>query len=224
MARMGKRYKNTLALFERNKEYAPKEAIELVKKMATAKFDETVDVALNLRLKKGQTLRDTMVLPHQLSTEKKILVFARGEKAMDAEKAGATYVGDNDYIEKIKGGWLDFDVVIATPDMMKDIGRLGAVLGRRGLMPNPKTKTVTMDVVSAINELKKGRIEIRADKSGVVHIAIGKASMGVDSLIENIVAIIQEVKAKKPADAKGDFMASVVVSSTMGPGVRVAIS
>ena len=222
MAKIGKRMKTALTSYEHEKVYEVAEALEIVKKTSSAKFDETVDVAIKVNLKKGQSLRDTLTLPHQTSSEKKILVFARDEKAEEATQAGATYVGDAEYIEKIKGGWLDFDIVIATPDMMKEVGKLGAVLGRRGLMPNPKTKTVTMDVAGAIKELKKGRIEIRADKTGVVHVSVGKASMTAEQLSDNVVAIIKEVGVKKPSDTKGDFLISIAVSSTMGPRVKIA--
>lgn len=222
MAKIGKRMKAALASYEREKTYEIGEAVGIVKKVASAKFDEIVDIAIKVNLKKGQSLRDTMTLPHQTSSDKKILVFARDEKAEEATKAGASYVGDVEYIEKIKGGWLDFDIVIATPDMMKEVGKLGAVLGRRGLMPNPKTKTVTMDVAGAVKELQKGRIEIRADKTGVVHVSAGRVSMTEDQLSENITAVVKEVVSKKPNDTKGDFLMSVAVSSTMGPGIKIA--
>ena len=221
MAKIGKKHKKALESYNVLKLHTVEQAVEIVKNIAKATFDETVDVSINVNLKRGQSLRDTMVLPHQTVSEKKILVFARGDKVEEATQAGATYVGDMEYIEKIKGGWLDFDVVISTPDMMKEVGKLGPILGRRGLMPNPKTKTVTMDIVSAINELKKGRIEIRADKTGIVHISVGKISMSAPELVENIKATITEVKNKRPSDVKGDFMLSIVVSSTMGPGVRI---
>ena len=219
---VGKRYKAAVASFDKTKEYKTDEAMKFVKQTATAKFDETVELAVKLKIKKGQSFRNTMVLPHQFGGEKKILVFARGEKASEAEQAGATYVGDAEYIEKVKGGWLDFDVVIATPDMMKDIGKLGPVLGRKGLMPNPKTKTVTMEVADAVKELQRGRVEIRADKTGVVHVSIGKASMDAGNLTENANAVITEIDSKKPSDTKGDFVLSVAASATMGPGVRIA--
>jgi large subunit ribosomal protein L1 len=190
--------------------------------MAFAKFDETVEVSINLALKKSQTVRDTVVLPHQFKGEKKILVFAKGDKAEEARQAGATYVGDEDLIEKIKGGWLDFDIAVATPDMMKDVGKLGQILGRRGLMPNPKTQTVTFDIKGALNELKKGRIEFRSDKTGVIHLAIGKVSMEPKAIAENLVTVLQEIERKKPADAKGNFIKSIYISSTMGPGVRIS--
>lgn len=218
-----KRRKDLTALYDKNVLYSSREAAELVKKTATAKFDETIEIALKVNIKKGQSLRDIMVLPHQVGKEKKILVFARGDKAVEATEAGANFVGDQDLVEKIQKGWLDFDVAIATPDMMKEVGKLGPVLGRRGLMPNPKTKTVTMDITQAVKELQKGRMEIRADKTGVVHLVIGRASMNIEFIAENIDSVIKEVKQKKPADAKGDFILSAAVASTMGPGIKVQI-
>ncbi|MCX7787102.1 MAG: 50S ribosomal protein L1 [Spirochaetes bacterium] len=218
----GKKYLEALKKYNPKESYSPAKAAELVKQMAFAKFDETVEVSINLALKKSQTVRDTLVLPHQFKGEKKILVFAKGDKAEEARQAGATYVGDEDLIEKIKGGWLDFDIAVATPDMMKDVGKLGQILGRRGLMPNPKTQTVTFDIKGALNELKKGRIEYRSDKTGVIHLAIGKVSMEPKAIAENLVTVLQEIERKKPADAKGNFIKSVYISSTMGPGIRIS--
>jgi large subunit ribosomal protein L1 len=218
----GKKYLEALKKYNPRDAYHPEKATEIVKQIAFAKFDETVEVAINLSLKKSQSVRDTMVLPHQFKGEKKILVFAKGDKAEEARQAGATYVGDEDLIEKIKGGWLDFDVAVATPDMMKDVGRLGQILGRRGLMPNPKTQTVTFDIKGALNELKKGRVEYRSDKTGVIHLPIGKVSMEPKAVAENLAAVLQEVERKKPADVKGAFFKTVYISSTMGPGVRIA--
>jgi len=163
------------------------------------------------------------VLPHQFRGEKKVLVFCKSEKEKEALEAGATYVGSDDLIEKVKGGWLDFDIAVATPDMMKDVGKLGMVLGRKGLMPNPKTGTVTFDLKGAIAELKKGRVEFRADKTGVIHLPVGKVSMEPAKIAENVEAVLAEIKRKRPADAKGDFIQSVSISSTMGPGVWVAL-
>jgi large subunit ribosomal protein L1 len=219
----GKKYRDALAKIDRNRTYSIDEAIALVKEAAPAKFDETVELSMNLNLKKSQTVRDTLVLPNQFRGEKRILVFAKGEKAEEARQAGAQFVGDDDLIEKIRGGWLDFDVAVATPDMMKDVGRLGPVLGRRGLMPNPKTQTVTMDVTAAIAELQKGRVEFRSDKTGVVHLAVGKVSMDAAKIAENIRLILGEVEKRRPPEAKGVFMKTIAVSSTMGPGVRVAV-
>ncbi len=198
--------------------------MKLVKSMAYAKFDETVDLSVKLNLKKSQSVRDTVVLPNQFRGEKKILVFCKPEKEKEAQEAGAAFIGADDLIEKVKGGWTDFDIAVATPDMMKDVGKLGMVLGRKGLMPNPKTGTVTFDLKGTLAELKKGRTEFRADKTGVIHLAVGKVSMAPEQIADNINAVIGEVKRKRPADAKGDFIKSVSVASTMGPGVWVAVA
>jgi large subunit ribosomal protein L1 len=219
----GKKYREALSKFESGKQYSFDEAIKIIKAIAFAKFDETVDIAVNLNIKKSHTIRDTVVLPNQFTTEKKILVFAKGEKAKEAEEAGAAYVGDVDLVKKIKDGWLDFDVCVATPDMMKDVGTLGPILGRRGLMPNPKTQTVTMDIIGALAELKKGRIEYRADKTGIVHLSIAKVSMEPGKIKENIGIFMDELARKKPSDIKGDFIKSVAISPTMGPGVRIIV-
>lgn len=219
--RRGKKYRDAVEKMDREAYYPLEDALKLVKDLAFAKFDETVELSIKLKLKKSQTVRDTLVLPHQFSEEKKILVFAKGEKADEAREAGAAYVGDEDLVEKIKGGWLDFDVAVATPDMMKDVGRLGPILGRRGLMPNPKTRTVTFEIAEALKELKKGRVEFRSDKTGVVHLAVGKVSMGPEQITENVRMILSEVQKRRPSDTKGDFVQSVAVGSTMGPGVKV---
>jgi large subunit ribosomal protein L1 len=218
----GKKYLESLKKFDSTASYDIKEALALVKTLSYAKFDETVDLSVKVNLKKNQSVRDTVVLPHQFHAEKKILVFCKAEKEKEAQDAGAAFVGAEDLIEKVKGGWLDFDIAVATPDMMKDVGKLGMVLGRKGLMPNPKTGTVTFDLKGALAELKKGRTEFRADKTGVVHIAVGKASMDSEKVAENVRTVVAEIKRKRPADAKGDFIQSVSVSSTMGPGVWVA--
>lgn len=219
--RRGKQYKAVAAKYDKQKRYELGEAVKLVKDLAYAKFDETVELSVKLNLKKGQSVRDTIVLPNQFAAEKRILVIAKGEKATEAQQAGAAYVGDTDLVQKIQGGWLDFDIVVATPDMMKDVGRLGPVLGRRGIMPNPKTGTVTMDVAGAIKELKQGRVEFRNDKTGVVHLSVGKVSMNPEQVAENVRLVLGEIKKKRPSDVKGDFVKSVAVSSTMGPGVKV---
>jgi len=217
----GKKYLEVIAKYDKQEIFTVNKAAELVKELAFAKFDETVEVAIKLNLKKSQSVRDTVVLPNQFSEQKKILVFARGEKAEEALAAGAAYVGDKDLVDKIKGGWMDFDVAVATPDMMKDVGRLGPILGRRGLMPNPKTQTVTFDIKAALEELQRGRIEFRSDKTGVVHLAIGKVSMDADKIVENLELVFKEIIRKRPSDAKGEFVKSVAISSTMGPGVHV---
>lgn len=220
----GKNYRNAVAAYDKTQQYSTEDAVKIIKEHAFAKFDETVELSMKLNVKKSTTIRDTLVLPNQFKSEKKILVFAKGEKAQEAKDAGAAFVGDDDLIAKIKDGWLDFDVAVATPDMMKDVGRLGPILGRRGLMPNPKTQTVTFDVTAAINELKKGRVEFRSDKTGVIHLAVGKVSMDPAALAENINVVIGEVERKRPADTKGDFVKSLAISSTMGPGVKLVQS
>lgn len=219
----GKKYLEAAKKVNRAEAYSLEDAVKLVKEMAFAKFNETVEVSVALTLKKSQSVRDTVVLPNQFSAQKRILVFAKGEKAQEALDNGAAYVGDLDLIEKIKDGWMDFDIAVATPDMMKDVGRLGPVLGRRGLMPNPKTHTVTFDIKEALSELGKGRTEFRSDKTGVVHLAVGKVDMEPAAIVQNTKAVITEIIRKKPQDAKGDFIISVYVSSTMGPGVRVNV-
>ena len=217
----GKKYQEAAKKIDRTKLYSLQEAAQLVKDCSFAKFTETVEISVFLQLKKSQTVRDTVVLPNQFQAQKKILVFAKGDKAQEALDAGAAYVGDTDLIEKVRSGWMDFDVAVATPDMMKDVGRLGPILGRRGLMPNPKTHTVTFDIKEALAELNKGRVEFRADKTGVVHLAIGKVSMDADKIAENAQATLDEILRKRPVDAKGEFILSVALSSTMGPGVHV---
>ena len=217
----GKKYRDAAAQVKKTEQFPVRDAVEKVKQLSFTRFDETIELHMNLQLKKSINVRDTLVLPHQFVGEKRILVFAKGDKATEATEAGATFVGDDDLIEKIRGGWLDFDVAVATPDMMKDVGRLGPILGRRGLMPNPKTQTVTNDVKAAIEELRKGRVEYRSDKTGVVHLAVGKVSMESDQVAENVELIINEVRKRRPADTKGTFVKSIAVSSTMGPGVRI---
>ncbi|MDA3958449.1 50S ribosomal protein L1 [Oceanispirochaeta sp.] len=219
----GKNYIAAAAKVEEGRIYDCNEAIELVREVAYAKFDETVECSVKLNIKKNHSVRDTVSLPHQFTAEKKILVFAKGDKAKEALDAGATYVGDDDLVAKIKDGWLDFDVCVATPDMMREVGKLGPVLGRRGLMPNPKTRTVTMDIKGALAELKQGRVEYRADKTGVVHLAVGKVSMGASSIRENVDVFLGDLRKKRPTDVKGDFVKSIALSSTMGPGVKIAV-
>jgi large subunit ribosomal protein L1 len=223
MRKRGKKYREAVKKIDRTLRYTLEEAVEKVKETAFAKFDETVEISLKVNIRKGESVRDTVVLEHQFGKEKRILVFAKGEKAEEATKAGAMFVGEMDLIEKIKEGWLDFDIAVATPDMMKEVGKLGPILGRRGLMPNPKTQTVTFDIKGAISELKKGRIEFRADKTGVVHLPIGKVSMDKQKIVDNARIVIQEVSRKKPADFKGEFVRSVALCSTMGLGFRLAV-
>ncbi|MCL2265586.1 MAG: 50S ribosomal protein L1 [Treponema sp.] len=220
----GKKYNESVKKYNSANTYELKEALTLVKSMAFAKFDETVDISVKLNLKKSQSVRDTVVLPHQFRGEKKVLVFCKPEKEKEAQDAGAAFVGADDLIEKVKSGWTDFDVAVATPDMMKDVGKLGMVLGRKGLMPNPKTGTVSFDLKGTLAELKKGRVEFRADKTGVMHLAVGKVSMEPEKVAENITVVMTEVKRKRPVDVKGEFIQTVSVASTMGPGVWVALN
>ena len=219
----GKRFQSAAATIERRRIYAPAEALEAVKEAAFAKFDETVEVAVNLGVDPrhaDQIVRGTVVLPHGTGKTIRVLVIAQGDKAKEAEAAGADFVGSQ-YIEQIKGGWLDCDVVIATPDMMSQVGPLGRILGPRGLMPNPKSGTVTMDVSRAVTDVKAGKIEFRVDKTGNVHAPVGKVSFGATPLTENLMAFMDAVVRAKPSAAKGTYVRSVTVSSTMGPGVRI---
>lgn len=217
----GKKYTDALKKYDPSKNYSIAEAVKIVKDIHFAKFDETVELSVSLKLGKNQTVRDTLVFPHQFTAEKRVLVFCKEDRVKEAMDAGATYAGSTEFIDKVKGGWTDFDIAVATPDMMKDVGRLGMVLGRRGLMPNPKTGTVTNDIANAISELKKGRTEFRADKTGVVHIPVGKVSMNEADTAENVVTFLAELNRKKPVDAKSGFIRSVSLSSSMGPGVWV---
>lgn len=216
----GKKYMDSLKKYDPSKAYDVPAACQLVKDLHYVKFDETVELSVTLKLEKNQTVRDTLVFPHQFTAEKRVLVFCKEERTKEALDAGATYAGP-EYLEKVKGGWLDFDVAVATPDMMKDVGRLGMVLGRKGLMPNPKTGTVTPDIAGAVAALKKGRTEFRADKTGVVHIPVGKVSMDSAKTAENVGTFLSELQKKKPVDAKLGFIRSVSISSSMGPGVWI---
>lgn len=223
---MGKKYVEALKLIEANKLYAPKEAVELVKKTATAKFDSTVEVAFRLGVNPkypDQQVRGAMVLPHGTGKTKTVMVFAKGPKVAEAEAAGADFVGGEDYVAKIQGGWMDFDVCIATPDMMGLVGRLGKILGPRGLMPNPKVGTVTMDVTRAVTESKAGKIEYRTDKAGNVQAPIGKVSFTDEQLLENYIALAETLVKVKPSGAKGQYMKTITMSTTMGPGVPVDV-
>lgn len=227
MAKLNKRYAEAIKQVDLDKSYDPSEAIALVKKVASAKFDETVEVAVRLGVdpkKADQQVRGAVVLPHGTGKTQRVLVFAKGEKAKEAEAAGAEYVGDEDYINKISQGWFDFDVVVATPDMMGAVGKLGRVLGPKGLMPNPKTGTVTFDVARAVNEIKAGKIEYRVDKAGNIHAPIGKVSFDDIKLEENLQTIVDTLVKVKPAAAKGQYVRNVTVSSTMGPGVKINLS
>ncbi len=224
MAKRGKKYVEAAKLIDREASYEPAQAIELVKKTATAKFDESIEVAVRLGVdprKQDQAVRGVVVLPHGTGKSQKVLVFAKGEKVKEAEAAGADYVGDADMINKIQQGWFDFDVCVATPDMMAEVGKLGRILGGKGLMPNPKAGTVTFDVAKAVQEIKAGKIEYRLDKAGQIHAPIGKASFDADKLVDNLKALIEALNRAKPAAAKGVYLKNISVSSTMGPGARV---
>ena len=228
MPKHSKRYLEARKLVDRLKYYSLDEAIDLVKKTATAKFDETVEfhLATNIDYRKPeQHIRGTISLPHGTGKKVKVLVFAKGEKAKEAQEAGADYVGAEDLVEKIeKEGFLDFDVAIATPDMMRIIGRLGRILGPRGLMPSPKSGTVTNEVGEAVREFKKGRVEVRTDKTGNLHIPVGKVSFENEKLKENIIAAVDQIMAMKPQGVKGQFLKKAVLSSTMGPGIKLDLN
>lgn len=224
MPKHGKKYQDAAKRVDKNNLYEVQEALALVKENATAKFDESVEVAFKLGVDPrhaDQQIRNAMVLPNGSGKTRSCLVFAKGEKAKEAEAAGAEFVGAEDMIAKIQGGWFGFDVAIATPDMMGTVGKIGRLLGPKGLMPNPKTGTVTMDVAGAVAEVKAGKIEYRVDKAGIIHAPIGKASFTVEALVENFNALAQALIKAKPASAKGVYMKSISVSSTMGPGVKI---
>jgi len=228
MAKVGKNYKKAREAAAVKPQYPLPEAVATVTKTAFAKFDETVEVALRLGVDPkhaDQMVRGTVILPHGLGGKsKRVLVVASGEKLKEAQDAGADYIGGEDMVAKIQEGWLDFDAVVATPDMMKSVGLLGKVLGPRGLMPNPKTGTVTFDVGKAVKEIKAGKVEYRVDKTAIIHAPIGKVSFGPDKLLENARVIIESVLKAKPAAAKGKYVKSIALSSTMGPGVRVDLA
>lgn len=222
---MGKKYKEAAKLIDRTVSYELAEAVDLTKKSATAKFDETIELAVRLGVdpkKADQQIRGAVVLPHGTGKTQKVLVFAKGEKLKEAEAAGADFAGDSEYITKIQQGWFDFDVIVATPDMMGEVGKLGRVLGPKGLMPNPKTGTVTFDVTKAINDIKAGKVEYRVDKSGNIHVPVGKKSFDDTKLVENINTVIETLVKVKPATAKGIYLKNIAIASTMGPGVKVS--
>lgn len=221
---MGKKLAKARENIENLKEYSLKEAVSLVKGNAYAKFDESVEVAVNLGVdprKSDQMVRGSVLLPHGTGKEVRVLVFAKGEKEKEAQEAGADLVGAEDLVEKIKGGWLEFDKAVATPDMMGTVGKIGKILGPRGLMPNPKLGTVTFDVAKAVKDLKAGKVEYRVEKAGIVHMPIGKVSFSEEAIIENAKAAIGSIIKAKPSASKGKYMKKVSISSTMGPGIRV---
>jgi large subunit ribosomal protein L1 len=220
----GKNYRNARATFDREREYAPAEAIRLLKEMQTATFDETVEVHFRLGLNvrhADEQLRGTLMLPHGTGKEARVAVFAEGEKAKEAQEAGADVVGSADLAKRVEEGFTDFDVAVATPDQMANVGKLGRILGPRGLMPNPKTGTVTMDVAKAVRDAKAGKLEYRTDRGANVHVSIGKKSFGERQLVENYAALLDEIVRAKPAAAKGRYIRQITLTSTMSPGIHV---
>ena len=221
----GKKYKESVKIIDHNKAYDPIESVELVQKTAKAKFDESIEISVKLGVDPrhaDQQVRGAVVLPHGTGKVVKVLVFAKGDKAKEAEDNGADYVGAEDLVTKIQSeNWFDFDVCVATPDMMGVVGRLGRVLGPKGLMPNPKSGTVTMDVAKAIKDIKAGKVEYRVDKTSIIHVSIGKASFGTEKLMDNLTVLMEAVIKAKPVAAKGIYLKSIVVASTMGPGIKV---
>lgn len=227
MAKKGKRYQESAKLVDPTKSYKVTEAIDLLKKMSKAKFDETVEAAFRLGVdpkKADEQIRGAVVLPHGTGRTQRVLVFAKGDKVKEAEAAGADFVGDAELIEKINEGWFGFDIIVATPDMMAEVGKLGRVLGPKGLMPNPRTGTVTFDVEKAVKDIKAGQVEYRVDSDSNLHVPIGKISFGEEQLVENFEAMIETLVAVKPQSSKGIYMRNAAITSTMGPGIKVDTS
>ncbi len=223
MAKRSKKYKEALKMYDKLKKHTLEDAIKVLKEFPKSKFDESVEMSARLNLKKNQRIRGVVVFPHTFGKPKKVVVFAKGEKAEEAKNAGADFVGDTDLIEKIQKGWLDFDAAVATPDMMKEVSKLGPILGRRGLMPNPKTGTITFNLQDAIKEIKRGKVEYRSDRNGVVGIAVGKISMDNQKIIDNIMSFYESLIKTRPADVKGEYVKRLSVSTTMSPGVKIDI-
>jgi len=227
MSGNGKSYRAALVKVDRNQRYLLEDTLRLVKETARAKFDETVEMAVRLGVdprQADQNVRGTVTLPHGMGRAVRVLAFAKGEKEKEAQEAGADFVGSDELIKRISEGWFDFDKTVATPDMMATVGRIGKVLGPRGLMPNPKTGTVTPDIGRAIKEIKAGKLEFRVDKAGIVHVPVGKASFGAEQLIDNAKAVLMSILRAKPASAKGNYVRGVTISTTMGPGIKVDLS
>ncbi len=227
MKKRGKKYQEASKIVDRNKTYEIGEAVSVLKETAKAKFDETVEIAFRLGVdpkKADENIRGAVVLPHGTGKTQRVLVFAKGEKAKEAEAAGADYIGDADIIAKINSGWFDFDVIVATPDMMAEVGKLGRILGPKGLMPNPKTGTVTFEVEKAVNDIKAGKVEYRVDKASNLHVPIGKVSFDDAKLIENFKTIVETIIKVKPQSSKGTYVRNVAITSTMGPGIKVDVS
>jgi len=224
---MGKSYRKVFEKVDRNQRYPLEDSLKLVKETARAKFDETVDMAIRLGVdprQADQNIRGTVALPHGMGKTVRILAFAKGEKEREAQEAGADFVGSDDLIKKISEGWLDFDKAVATPDMMAAVGRIGKVLGPRGLMPNPKTGTVSLDIGKAVREIKAGKLEFRVDKAGIVHVPVGRASFSAEQLIDNARMVLLTVLRAKPASAKGNYVKGVTVATTMGPGIKIDLA
>jgi len=227
MSAMGKSYRKVFEKIDRNQRYQLEDSLKLVKETARAKFDETVDMAIRLGVdprQADQNIRGTVALPHGMGKTVRVLAFAKGEKEREAQEAGADFIGSDELIKKISEGWLDFDKAVATPDMMAAVGRIGKILGPRGLMPNPKTGTVSLDIGKAVREIKAGKLEFRVDKAGIVHVPVGRASFSAEQLIDNARMVLLTVLRAKPASAKGNYVKGVTVATTMGPGIKIDLA
>ena len=227
MSGIGKSYRKVFEKVDRNQRYQLEDSLKLVKETARAKFDETVDMAIRLGVdprQADQNIRGTVALPHGMGKTVRVLAFAKGEKEREAQEAGADFVGNDELIKKISEGWLDFDKAVATPDMMAAVGRIGKILGPRGLMPNPKTGTVSLDIGKAVREIKAGKLEFRVDKAGIVHVPVGRASFSAEQLIDNARMVLLTVLRAKPASAKGNYVKGVTVATTMGPGIKIDLA
>lgn len=227
MSGIGKSYRKVLDKVDRNQRYQLEDSLKLVKETARAKFDETVDIAIRLGVdprQADQNIRGTVALPHGMGKTVRVLAFAKGEKEREAQEAGADFIGSDELIKKISEGWLDFDKAVATPDMMAAVGRIGKILGPRGLMPNPKTGTVSLDIGKAVREIKAGKLEFRVDKAGIVHVPVGRASFSAEQLIDNARMILLTILRAKPASAKGNYVKGVTIATTMGPGIKIDLT